>query len=382
MTLTKRFSQQKNGVRNPNPPRPGFAVAKNCGGERVFLTDHMKNLWNEIGFIPHNFELDENDKSENDIQQAAKDAPVISLKSFPPMKKAEPNERDVLNYDGLTICIRNFPNRLEDKDIGQFLIPYGMPKDHDPENITVNKGKSNMWVVINGLNSDIVQKMFDSIHFHKSKAVFFGVPLYCKVLRNLTPVKKADKSEETKIPEAETINEKDAATTIGKDVNQKKKTDELAKQQIPGLPEEERLKSEKKKKKPKKKATNLKPIEKMSQQDFLLSKSSVTSNVLEEYEFSEYENDNDDEDSDDTEEAFEDSKESLSETENPQATANDFLTPFSLKSTFARTLQATTTSTPTSSSSVKRSASSPAEVKEKNKKKSRSQSQSRIPRKK
>ena len=67
----------------------GEAVAKNCaaaGGDRVFLSDHMKRLWDEIGFIPTSFALDDSDKSEDDIQQAGRDATTITNNSFPSIR--------------------------------------------------------------------------------------------------------------------------------------------------------------------------------------------------------------------------------------------------------------------------------------------------------
>ena len=55
---------------------PGEAIAKNCaagGGKQVFLLDHMEKLWNDIGFTPSSFSLDENDRTEDDSHQAKKD---------------------------------------------------------------------------------------------------------------------------------------------------------------------------------------------------------------------------------------------------------------------------------------------------------------------
>ena len=60
---------------------PGEAIARNCalaGGDRVFLTTHMKQLWEEIGFTPTTFELDDDERAEDDEGQALIDAPKIS----------------------------------------------------------------------------------------------------------------------------------------------------------------------------------------------------------------------------------------------------------------------------------------------------------------
>ena len=66
---------------------PGEALAKNCsaaGGERVLLSDHMKKLWSQVGFTPVSFELDEEDKIDDDVHQAVVDAPVLEKERFPP----------------------------------------------------------------------------------------------------------------------------------------------------------------------------------------------------------------------------------------------------------------------------------------------------------
>ena len=35
---------------------------------RIFLTDHMKELWFSVGFAPVSFELDEEDKTVDDAE--------------------------------------------------------------------------------------------------------------------------------------------------------------------------------------------------------------------------------------------------------------------------------------------------------------------------
>ena len=48
------------------------------------LADHMKKLWNDIGFVPTSFELEDDDKTEDDIEQAVKDASKIEENRLPP----------------------------------------------------------------------------------------------------------------------------------------------------------------------------------------------------------------------------------------------------------------------------------------------------------
>ena len=159
---------------------------------------------------------------------------------------------------------------------------------------------------------------------------------------------------------------------------------EPAKPAILGLPKGERLKTMKQKKKRVKQKNVEKPsidVTNMTRNDFLICPE--TGNI-------EHDPDNDENDlesgsevdSDDSDEAFEDSKEALSESEDGPAPKVDdeFLTPVNLKSKFARTLQAKTTSRSTSTPNPKRPAGSPADPNQS--KKPRAQLQSQIPRKK
>ena len=96
---------------------PGAAIARNCasgGGQRVLLSEHMKNLWKLIGFTPTSFNLDETDKSIDDVEQSTKDAAILAKPAFNPAAKTEaPSERDIELSDGITI--QNFPKTLKFK---------------------------------------------------------------------------------------------------------------------------------------------------------------------------------------------------------------------------------------------------------------------------
>ena len=64
--------------------------------------------------------------TDNDVDQAAKDAPNINKTRFHPSVKAkEPTARDIGHFDGINI--RNFPSHLQDKDICTFLINLVLP---------------------------------------------------------------------------------------------------------------------------------------------------------------------------------------------------------------------------------------------------------------
>ena len=186
-------------------------MAKKCagnGGARIFLTDHMKELWNIVGFVPVSFELDDEDKTTDDVQQAANDATVLNNTKLPPtVNRQKPSERDVENFDGITI--RNFASNLEDKDILTFLVNHGMPIDHNQDSIKINRRGKSTWVLINDLSSNDVQTLFNSIHFHETNQKFSDMPLYCKSIRKMTPMKPGKVSAENELATADTTTNTD-----------------------------------------------------------------------------------------------------------------------------------------------------------------------------
>ena len=113
----------------------------------------------------------------------------------------------------------------------------------------------------------------------------------------------------------------------------------------------------------------------LTRKDFLLSpETGIIREKVEEYQFSDYETD-----SGDSNDEFEESRESVTDTED-QPASEHFLTPVNLKSTFARNLQAKSTVKPASCPPPKRPAPSPANKKVG--KKLRANPASKIPKKK
>ena len=279
---------------------PGKSIAKECesnGGDRVFLSLHMKYLWSEVGFVPANFEIDEEeDVCGEPSNEANVDAPVIVATSFPAITKPEPTNRDVDKYNGITI--RNIPSTLDDKSILQFLINYGVPTEHDSDHIRITKKPRNSSVFVDSLTPEQVQVIFKSLHFHETNQKFFDVPIYCKPLRNMTPVKTAVDSDPKdvniealpkppttgnpkSIDDAPAPNANDAA--IGLSRSEKKKAQKEAKEKKKAddkRKEEEERQEEKKKINNKKK--NLDSIKKDFMKDNVLE---TSTNLEEQFEF-------------------------------------------------------------------------------------------------
>ena len=279
----------------------GEAVARNCalaGGERVLLTQHMKNLWKDIGFAPVSFEMEEDEKTGDDMEQDAKDASMNSQTVFPRnAKPQQPSERDIEKFDGVTI--RNIPKEIAKEDIIAFLYSHGLPPNHKEENLKINKGERNTCVFIDNLSPNQVVTLQKSIHFHDTNLKFFEVPLYCKPTRVLTPIKK------TTAVNDEHDDAENKAKTNSHDLDDKHVITSIAssKPLIPGLPETERLKAMKPRTR-----KNKKKSEKLQLDDLPSTPYSGTSkppDFADEFIFSEPE----DEETDSCEDAFEDSRE-------------------------------------------------------------------------
>ena len=92
------------------------------------------------------------------------------------------------------------------KDLFDFLFQSGVPDDHGIENIRVNKGDKNTWVIVDGLETEVVQRINKFLHFPVSRKKFFNVPIYCRPLRNMTPMKPAAKV----VDNSNTVGEKES----------------------------------------------------------------------------------------------------------------------------------------------------------------------------
>ena len=190
----------------------GFAkVCDEAGGSRVHLNDHMKTLWGEIGFVPSGFELPEvREDSEND-------QPMADTANFPRKDITAPvTELDKERYVGLTIA--NVSLEVEDADIKKFIAEQ-VSSEILEENIIISREKKKSVVTINSsLSAITIKEAMDRINFRDCKEKFFGKPLYCRPLRNITPEKSSVNPSSP-----ETINHKTPSSTG-------------AVKKIPGLP--------------------------------------------------------------------------------------------------------------------------------------------------
>ena len=124
-----------------------------------------------------------------------------------------------------------------------------MPNNISRDNVKINRGERNSWVLIDCIDKTSVQSLYLYIHFHESNQKFFEVPLYCQRLRYSTPLKH----QQSKVVSPE-VN-----STLPESTSQ---------QQIPGLPEKDRLMASKRNKKKRRNKSNSNEISNVNGKEY------------------------------------------------------------------------------------------------------------------
>lgn len=169
---------------------PGEGYAKDCqmnGGIKVDLSEHMKTLWQKVGFKPTNFELppetvsDIGDKHEGDIA-------ISDEKSFPrQINRPNMQNDDIKKIVG--IQVRNFPPEMTEEQVVEFF-KEKLDDKISVDDISFLKNEHSLSAAVErGLEGEKIVAATSEIEFKQSKKKFFGKPLYCRLLKNLTPEK-------------------------------------------------------------------------------------------------------------------------------------------------------------------------------------------------
>ena len=164
---------------------PGGGLARECenaGGTRVHLSDHMRKTWEEIGFKPATFTLPESDDS------GESDKPIAEAERFRRKDTTVTvNEDDEERFVGMTIA--NINLEISDEDILKF-IAENVKEEISDKNIDIIRDKKKAVATITStLTAKVINEAMSRINFADSKKKFFGKPLYCRPLRDITPVK-------------------------------------------------------------------------------------------------------------------------------------------------------------------------------------------------
>jgi hypothetical protein len=170
---------------------PGGGLAKECerkGGERRLLTDHMRKLWGEIGFTPTSFQLPDEVESTGDEDTKDGDRPITEVK-VPEVNRPEISEETMKKLTSLKI--NNLPHEITENEVVK-LLKERVKSDLESVNfeITRTPQRNTIVVVFSGLNPEDITKGVKNIDFKETKEKFYGKPLYCRAMRNLTPVKE------------------------------------------------------------------------------------------------------------------------------------------------------------------------------------------------
>ena len=196
---------------------PGAGLARNCeqnGGQVVKLGDHMRALWEEIGFKPADFTLE----NQNDEEEGAVE--IRENEGFTPAHKYRPKMTESSKKNLTGVSIRNLPPEISPEQIQTFLESQGLPAGHT--DISANKMKYSTTVNVEGLKAETGC----SIMANLEGTTVFDRKVYCKGIignleeKNVENETRANQNDDESSNEEE-IDEKES-TTISVKVKKKR----------------------------------------------------------------------------------------------------------------------------------------------------------------
>ena len=137
----------------------GGGLAKVCeerGGNKINLRDHMKDLWNDIGFKPDTFTLDK--EIENETME---DVPIKDKANFTPPHKNRSSLSNIQKSKFSGISVRNLPKDITEEEVVVFLESKGLPTNH--EDISVNDTKFSTRVDVDNLESSVCCSIIENL---------------------------------------------------------------------------------------------------------------------------------------------------------------------------------------------------------------------------
>ena len=150
---------------------PGNGLAKRCeqaGGLKKDFNDYILNLWDEIGYVPSQVELDPEINEIHDTQESA---------NFTPNKSV--SQQDSSKFNGVRVS--SFPKDADNGQIVEFLVNSGLPEERK-DDISI---KRNGAVIIDNLPNYVCMELITAIH----DKLHFGRRLYCNGVVPRTPDK-------------------------------------------------------------------------------------------------------------------------------------------------------------------------------------------------
>ena len=150
---------------------PGDGIARKCednGGLVVFLKDHMKTLWDEIGFKPADFTMEKENDEVNDKVE------IRENEGFTPAHKGRPKMSEVNKKKLCGVSVRNLPADIAPDQAQTFLETLGLPVDHT--DITTTKMKYSTTLNVEGLSPEICCTIMENVE----GTIAFDKKIYCK----------------------------------------------------------------------------------------------------------------------------------------------------------------------------------------------------------
>ena len=258
----------------------GGSWAKKCEenkGERVKLIDHMKTLWQEIGFKPSEFKLEE---VEEDDRTA--DAEIKDTIFTPPQRRNKLSSDEKAKFTG--VSIKNLPKDIPDQAIIAFLETKGLPMGWKKVKFIRNQKNTN--VDIDGIEAVVCETLIENFH----EQICFDMKTYCRGMsRVITPIKPSTDNNSPVTPQ-QPEHQQLASISPGKNCTTEKTNSPGSK--IPGLSEKDFKKSQKNKKKKNKEITSSEKKKREQYKQKYFIKVGKSKHGMDEFIFSENEDGN------------------------------------------------------------------------------------------
>ena len=179
---------------------PGRAKARDCTSDRVLLSSHMEEHWEEVGYKPDTVELNEVDNLDIQIGNVEPEcAPVDSLR---------PDHSSKYN----SVIIKGFSKEVEEKEVYNILLEGGLPTEYKIEDI--KKDDKNGHLLITALDPTICIKLTNHINGNK----FFNRKVFVTSIVKKTPSKENSEAEAGDVDNSDTSDdsEPEEITTVSK----------------------------------------------------------------------------------------------------------------------------------------------------------------------
>ena len=99
----------------------GGSFAKQCeenGGPKIKLVDHMRVLWQSVGFVPDDLKFEETEDQNEEV--------LVSDNNFTPPQRPKTTPNESTQFTG--VSVKNFPKDVPENAILAFLESKGLPK--------------------------------------------------------------------------------------------------------------------------------------------------------------------------------------------------------------------------------------------------------------